>query len=120
MYLWKQPVEQLQCFCRVLQGDIGNAFHQIVAKDILVAISPDPWKCVLDLLFTIAKQLSQSASDCDVSYLGLKQTMNQCKNFLQPRMFLIHLLFATEEIASVTDVTAVRGEILRVYQSLDW
>ena len=122
MYLWNQPVEQLQCFCHVLQGDIGNAFHQEVAKDILVAISPDPWMRLSDLLQTIATELSQSPDAHVVSYQALKQTMNQYQMIFpqQPRIFLIHLLLATEEIASVTDVTAVRGEILRVYQSLDW
>ena len=122
MYLYNQPVEQLKCFCHILLQDTGNAFHKNIATEIRVAISSDPWKCLSDLLLFIASQLSQSPDACALTYQALKQTMDQFQKYLpqQPRIFLIHLLFAMEVIAAVTDVTTVRGEILRVYQSLDW
>ena len=122
MYLYNQPVEQLKCFCHILLQDNGNAFHQNIATEIRVAISSDPWKRLSDLLLSIASQLSQSPDACALTYQALKQTMDQFQKYLpqQPRIFLIHLLFAMEVIAAVTDVTAVRGEILCVYQSLNW
>ena len=122
MYLHIQPVRQLKRFCHILQGDIGNAFHQEVAEEILVAISADPWKRVSNLLLTIVNQFSQNPDTCAVSYPALKQTMDQYQqNFpQQPCRFLADLLHAMELIAGVTDVTLARGEILRVYQSLDW
>ena len=123
MYLHNQPVNQLTTFCRILQRDSGNPFHQEVAKKILVAISADdPWKRLSNLLLTIANQLSQNPDTYAVSYPALKQTMDQYQqNFpQQPHMFLLDLLRAMELIAGVTDVTLARGEILRVYQSLDW
>ena len=122
MYLCNQPVEQLKCLCHILLQDTGNAFHQNIGTEIRVAISSDPWKCLSDLLLSIASQLSQSPDACDRDYQALKQTMDQYQMYFpqQPRMFLSYLLLAMEVIAALTDVTAVRGEILRVYQSLDW
>ena len=123
MYLHSQPVRQLKRFCHILQEDIGNAFHQEVAEEILVAISADdPWKRVSNLLLTIANQLLQNPDTYAVSYPALKQTMDQYQqNFpQQPRRFLADLLHAMEILSGVTDVTLARGEILRVYQSLGW
>lgn len=122
MYLCNQPVEQLKCFCHILLQDIGNAFHQEIATKIRVAISGDTWKRLSDLLFSVASQLTHNADACALTYQALKQTMDQVQKDRpqQPRYFLSQLLLAMEVIAAVTDVTAVRGEILRVYQSLDW
>ena len=122
MYLCNQPVEQLKCFCHILLQDVGNAFHQKIATQIRVAISGDPWKRLSDLLLSIASQLTHSADACALKYRALEQTMDQYQMYFpqQPQIFLIHLLLAMEVIAAVTDVTAVRGEILRIYQSLDW
>ena len=122
MHLWNQPLEQLKSFCHILQRDIGNAFHQGVAKDILVAISPDPWMRLSDLLQTIANQLTQSLDARAVFYQVLKQAMDEYQmNFpQQPLIFLLHLLLILERIATMTDVTAVRREIFQVCLSLDW
>ena len=120
MYLRTQPVKQLKRFCHILLGDVGNASHQELAAEMLVAIPPtDPWKRISSLLHTIANQLSQSPDSC---FQSLKQAMDQyqMKFPQQPHKCLADLLVVVEEIDSVTDVTAARSEILQVYQSIDW
>ena len=120
LYLCTQPVKQLKRFCHILLEDIGNASHQELAAEMLVAIPPtDPWKRISSLLHTIANQLSQSPDSC---FQSLKQAMDQCQmKFPQhPRKFLADLLVVVEEIDSVTDVTATRSKILQIYQSIDW
>lgn len=120
MYLRTQPVQQLKSFCRILQGDVGNTSHQELAAEMLVVIPPaDPWKRISGLLRTTANQLSQSPDSCTQA---LKQAMGEYRmKFPQkPRRFLADLLVAMEEMDSVTNVTSVRNEILRVYQSIDW
>lgn len=122
-YLLTQPVQQVKKFGCILQGDIGNASHHKLAAEILVAFPlADPWKRISSLLLTVANHLSQTPDTCAICTEALRETMDQYKMSFpqQPRLFLIHLLLAMEVIAGITDITPVRGEILRVYQSLDW
>ena len=146
-YLLTQPVEQVKTFSQVLQEDDCNASHQELAEEMLMAITPvDPWKRMPRLLQIVANQISKSPDTRAVRTL-LKQAipsdaevqrsttddkllplLSNVLDFYQtnfpqaPHLFLVHLLFVLEVATckSVTDVTPVRGEILRVYQSLDW
>ena len=144
-YLLTQPVEQVKKFCQVLQEDIGNASHQELAAEILVTIPPvDPWKCMPRLLQIIAnkllkspdsyalKKLLKQAVPADVVVEEHEATDNlfpllsklldlyQTKLPQDPHMFLAHLQFLLEATACKGDVTPVRREIHRVWQSLDY
>ena len=46
LYLLTQPLQQLETFCQVLKGDVGNASHQELAAEILDAIPPDPMEVI--------------------------------------------------------------------------
>ena len=145
MYLLNQPVEQVKKFCCILQEDIGNASHQELATEMLTAIPPaDPWKHIPHLLQMVANQFSKSPdtralltllkqdipSDVVEVHRSAKNPILLLSHLLEfhqtncpkyPRLFLAYLLFVVEETArkGVTDVTPVRKEILRAYQSLD-
>ena len=46
LYLLNQPVQQIRTLISILQEDIGNAAHQVLAKEILAMIPPDPMEVV--------------------------------------------------------------------------